>query len=265
MSPQKRCLEFRKRILDLSQNVSAMHIAPAFSCLEIVDSIYFELMKRPEDGSSEDTFVLSKGHGCMSQYVVLEALGILSKEQLELYCTPQSCLGGHPDFGTPGIEASTGSLGHGLSIALGMAYAEKLKRREGRIFVVLGDGEMQEGSIWEAMMMAPNLQLNNLIAFCDLNDYQGLGKTSEIHPHFYPIVDKCRAFGWETQEVNGHDHEEICRAVRERKGKSPLMVICHTIKGKGVNFMIDAPIWHYRSPNTEEYREALENLQEVSS
>jgi transketolase len=242
-----------------------MHIAPAFSCLEILDSIYFELMDRQKDGSSKDTFVLSKGHGCMSQYVILETLGTLSSESLERYCTPQSCLGGHPDYGTPGIEASTGSLGHGLSISLGMAYAQKLQKKEGSVFVVLGDGEMQEGSIWEAMMMAPNLKLNNLIAFIDLNDYQGLGKTSEIHPHFYPIVDKCRAFGWETTEVNGHNHEDICRAVTQRQGNSPMMVVCHTIKGKGVSYMIDAPIWHYRSPNKEEYTQALTHLQEVAA
>ncbi len=135
----------------------------------------------------------------------------------------------------------------------------------GRVFVVLGDGEMQEGSIWEAMMMAPNLKLNNLIAFIDLNDYQGLGKTSEIHPHFYPIVDKCRAFGWETTEVNGHSHEDICSAVQNRKGSSPMMVVCHTIKGKGVDFMIDAPIWHYRSPNAEEYTHAIAHLKEIAA
>ena len=262
---QKRCLGFRKRILDLSQNVSAMHIAPAFSCLEILDSIYFELMEKNADGSPKDTFVLSKGHGCMSQYVILEALGILKKNQLEKYCTPQSCLGGHPDYGTPGIEASTGSLGHGLGISLGMAYAEKLQKKEGKIFVVMGDGEMQEGSIWEAMMMAPNLQLNNLIAFIDLNNYQGLGKTSETHPNFYPIVDKCRAFGWETMEVNGHSHEEVCTAVKSRKGHTPTIIVCHTIKGKGVSYMVDAPIWHYRSPNKEEYGEALTHLSEIST
>jgi len=264
-SAQERCLRFRKRILELSQNVSAMHIAPAFSCLEIIDSIYFELMDRQQDGSFKDTFVLSKGHGCMAQYVILEELGILTKDQLDLYCTPQGCLGGHPDYGTPGIEASTGSLGHGLSIAFGMAYAKKLQEKEGKVFVVLGDGEMQEGSVWEAMMMAPNLKLNNLIAFVDLNNYQGLGKTSETHPNFYPIVDKCRAFGWETMEVNGHSHREICSAVKYRKGNSPVMIVCHTVKGKGVDYMIDAPIWHYRSPNTDEYNHAVLNLRKIEA
>lgn len=262
---QKRCLHFRKRILDLSQKVSAMHIAPAFSCLEILDSIYFELMDRQNTGASKDTFVLSKGHGCMAQYVILEEFGILKKNQLDFYCTPQSPLGGHPDYGTPGIEASTGSLGHGLSIAFGMAYAEKLQKNDGKIFVVMGDGEMQEGSVWEAMMMAPNLKLDNLIAFIDLNNYQGLGKTSETHPNFYPIVDKCRAFGWETMEVNGHSHKEICTAVKSRKGRSPTMIVCHTIKGKGVDYMIDSPIWHYRSPNAAEYEHAILNLKEIAA
>jgi transketolase len=255
-----RCLAFRRRILDLSQMVSAMHIAPAFSCLEIVDTIYFGLMKTKYKDDCSDLFVLSKGHGCMAQYVVLEKMGILKSEELDSYCTPSGILGGHPDYGVPGIEASTGSLGHGLSIAVGMAYAEKLQGKDSKIYVVMGDGEMQEGSVWEAMMMAPNLGLDNLIAFIDLNDYQGLGRTSDIHPNFYPITDKCKAFGWEALEVDGHDQSDIFNAVSNRRGAGPTILICRTIKGKGVDFMIDSPIWHYRSPNKFEYENALSQL-----
>ena len=262
----QRCLSYRKRILDLSQRVTAMHIAPAFSCLEIVDTIYHDLMRKGESASSfEDIFVLSKGHGCMAQYVVLESLGILSTDDLNKYCTPQGRIGGHPDYGVSGIEASTGSLGHGLSIALGMCYGEKIKGSEKVVYVVLGDGEMQEGSVWEAMMMAPNLVSKNMVAFIDLNNYQGLGKTSVTHPNFYPIVDKCEAFGWETYEIKGHSNQEIKKAVNNRSGKKPTMIICNTVKGKGVDFMIDQPIWHYRSPSVDEYNHAISNLREVSS
>lgn len=262
---RKRCLNFRRRILDLSQNVSAMHIAPAFSCLEIVDVIYFGLMRRGADGKPTDTFVMSKGHGCMAQYVALEALGIISARDLAEYCTKEGILGGHPDYGNPGIEASTGSLGHGLGMAMGMAYADKIQKISRTVFTVLSDGEWQEGSVWEGMMMAPNLGLGNLVAFLDLNDFQGLGRTSETHPNFYPTIDKAKAFGWETVEVNGHDAEALFEAVTNRRGDAPMMVISKTVKGKGVRFMEHVPIWHYRSPNAEEYKEAIANLAEVGA
>lgn len=260
---KQRCLEFRKRILDLSQKSTAMHIAPAFSCLEILDTVYFSLMRRRPDGETDDTFLLSKGHGCMSLYVILERLGQLASQQLEEYCTPNSQLGGHPDYGTPGVTASTGSLGHGLGMAVGMAYADKLKGDDRTVFVLIGDGEMQEGSIWEALMMAPNLGLNNLVVFLDLNDFQGLGRTSEIHPSFYPVAEKVAAFGWEVAEVDGHDHLEMIGRFDERKAKQPLFIIARTVKGKGVSYMENVPIWHYRSPNPAEYRQALAELAEA--
>jgi transketolase len=260
-----RCLTFRRRILDLSQNVTAMHIAPAFSCLEIVDLIYFGLMRRGVDGKPTDTFVMSKGHGCMAQYVALEELGTLSPRDMAEYCTKEGRLGGHPDYGNPGIEASTGSLGHGLSMAMGMAYADKITKVDRTVYTVLSDGEWQEGSVWEGMMMAPNLKLDNLVVFLDLNDFQGLGRTSETHPNFYPAVEKAVAFGWETVEVNGHDAEAMFDAVTDRRGGAPMMVICRTVKGKGVRIMEHVPIWHYRSPNAEEYKQAIAELAEVSS
>jgi transketolase len=260
---RRRCMKFRRRILDLSQNVTAMHIAPAFSCLEIVDLIYFGLMRRGADDKPTDTFVLSKGHGCMSQYVALEELGVLGRRDLEEYCTKEGILGGHPDYGNPGVEASTGSLGHGLGMAMGMAYADKIQKIDRTVFAVLSDGEWQEGSVWEGMMMAPNLGLSNLVVFLDLNDFQGLGRTSETHPNFYPAIDKAVAFGWETVELNGHDAEAMFEAVTNRKGNAPMMVLSKTVKGKGVRFMEHVPIWHYRSPNAEEYKEAIANLAEV--
>jgi transketolase len=196
----------------------------------------------------------------MSQYVVLEDLGILPRQTLEDYCTPKGVLGAHPDYGVPGIEASTGSLGHGLAIAGGMAYADRIRKRERTTFVVLGDGEMQEGSVWEAIMMIPNLKLSNLIALVDFNNYQGLGKTTETHPHFLPLSEKVRSFGWEAADIDGHDHEALVNTIRGRSGDRPLFLTCHTVKGKGVSYMIDAPIWHYRSPSPAEYKQALAEL-----
>jgi len=260
-----RCLGFRRRILDISQQVSALHVAPAFSCLEAVDCIYYGLMRRAPSGASPDTFIMSKGHGCMAQYVILVELKVLSREDLALYCKAGGRLGAHPDHGVPGIEASTGSLGHGLSMAVGMAYAEKTQGRDGHIFALLSDGEVQEGSTWEACMMAPVLGVSNLVAFIDNNDFQTLGRTSETHPNFYPLVPKFEAFGWEAAEVNGHDAGAIYDAVASRRGDRPMMLICKTVKGRGVSYMENVPIWHYRAPNPEEYKLALEELTEVES
>jgi len=266
---RRRCLFYRRRILDISQQVTALHVAPAFSCLEMVDLIYHELM-RSEPGQLDskrflDSFVMSKGHGCLSQYVILEDLGILNKGDLDKYCTPAGQLGAHPDFGVPGIEASTGSLGHGLGIATGMAYAEKLKGTDHRTYVMLSDGEYQEGSTWEAMMMAANLGLSNIVAFMDLNDFGGLTRMSEGHPAFYPIVGKAEAFGWEAAEVNGHDALAVFEAVTNRSGEKPFLLVGRTVKGKGVSFMEHVNIWHYRSPNKEEYNKAVAELTEIVS
>jgi transketolase len=261
-----RCLKYRKRVLDVSQRVSALHIAPAFSCLEMTDVIYHGLMRREQGKMGfRDAFVMSKGHGCVSQYVILEDLGIMPTEEIERYCTPQGVLGAHPDIGTPGIEASTGSLGHGLGIAVGMAYAEALKESDCRVHVVLSDGELQEGSTWEAAQMAANYKLDNLLLFVDLNDFGGLERISEHHPAVFPVAEKFRAFGWEPAEVNGHDAAAIHAAVAARKGGKPFVLIGKTIKGKGVSFMEHVPIWHYRSPNKDEYARALRELKEIAS
>jgi len=261
---RQRCLKFRRRILDVSQQVTALHIGGAFSCLEIVDVIYNGLMRR-ENGKSPDTFLMSKGHGCLAQYVTLESLGILTREDLDAYCTPGGKLGVHPDYGVPGIEASTGSLGHGLPMAVGMAYAEKIKGTGGRVYTVLSDGEVQEGSTWEAVLMASSLGVTNLVAFIDYNDFQSLGRTSETHPTFYPLTDKFQSFGWDTAEINGHDAGALHQAAVSGSGKKPMMVVCRTVKGRGVSYMENVPIWHYRAPNKDEYAKAIAELREVSS
>lgn len=256
---RRRCLKYRRRILDVSQRVSALHIAPAFSCLELTDVIYHGLMH------PRDIFVMSKGHGCMSQYVVLEDLGVMPTEEIERYCTPGGILGAHPDRGNPGIEASTGSLGHGLGIAVGMAYAKTLKGEDTHVYVVLSDGELQEGSTWEAAMTAANHRLDNLLLFVDMNDFSGLERMSEAHPAVYPVVEKFRAFGWETAEPNGHDAGAVHATVNARKGGKPFVLVGKIVKGRGVAFMEHVPIWHYRSPSKEEYTIAMRELAEVAA
>ncbi|HLW47007.1 MAG TPA: transketolase [bacterium] len=264
---RRRCLAYRRRILDISQRVTALHVAPAFSCLEMADVIYTGLMRPgPGDaGAFRDVFLMSKGHGCMAQYVILERLGVLTAADLDRYCTVDGRLGAHPDFGVPGIAASTGSLGHGLGLAVGMSYAETLKHSDATIYVLLSDGEFMEGSTWEAVMMAANLGLRNLVGFLDLNDISGLDRMSLTHPAFYPVSDKLRAFGWESVEVNGHDAAAVYAAVRARPREKPFMLVGKTVKGRGVSFMEHLPIWHYRSPTKEEYAKAIAELAEVAS
>jgi transketolase len=261
---RRRCKTYRKRILDISQQVGALHIAPAFSCLEAVDVIHHGLIRR-SGKEMLDTFLMSKGHGCMSQYVILEEFGILTADDLAAYCKSNGRLGAHPDYGTPGIAASTGSLGHGLGIACGMAYADRLQNDDRRTYVVLSDGECQEGSTWEAIMMSANLKLDNLTAFLDLNDFSGMDRMSVTHPAFYPVADKLRAFGWEVHEVNGHDASAVFEAAQAGWPGKPLIVVCKTVKGRGVSYMEHVPIWHYRSPNKQEYEQALRELAEISS
>jgi transketolase len=258
---KERCFRYRRRILDISQQVAALHIGSSYSCTEIADCFYNALMRRDKNASSPDTFLMSKGHGCMIQYTILEDLGVLTRNDLDGYCKAEGHLGVHPDYGTPGIAAATGSLGHGLGMACGMAIAERRHPSPGRIYTILSDGEVQEGSTWEAVLMASSLKLDNLIAAVDYNDLQSLGRTSETHPSFYPLVDKFRAFGWETVEVNGHDSGAIFDAVANREGGKPFMLVANTTKGKGVSYMENIPIWHYRSPTEDEYHRAIDELE----
>jgi transketolase len=258
---KERCFRYRRRILDISQQVAALHIGSSYSCTEIADVFYNVLMRQNPDGSMLDTFLMSKGHGCMMQYTILEDMGILSRNDLDVYCKPDGHLGVHPDFGTPGIAAATGSLGHGLGMSVGMAVAERRNPVPGRIYTILSDGEVQEGSTWEAVLMASSLKLDNLIAAVDNNDLQSLGRTSVTHPSFYPLGDKFRAFGWEVAEVNGHDSQAIFEVIANREGGRPFMLVAKTTKGKGVSYMENIPIWHYRSPSKDEYHRAIDELE----
>jgi transketolase len=260
-----RCKRYRTRILDVSQHVTALHIAPAFSCMEILDCIYNGLMRRAPAGEFSDIFMLSKGHGCMAQYAILEDIGVLPKSALDTYCTADGLLGAHPDLGVPGIAAATGSLGHGLGMSLGMALAERMRKvpahEQNTVYAVLSDGEVQEGSTWEAVLLASSLGVSNLVAIIDNNDFQSLGRTSETHPSFYPLESKFKSFGWDVASIDGHDGLELYDAVLQRTGDKPLVVIAKTVKGKGVSYMENVPMWHYRAPNAEEYKKALAEVE----
>lgn len=248
-----RCKAHRLRLLAVSQKVSALHLAGSFSCLEIVDSIYFDAM------SESDIFILSKGHSGLAQYAVLEMLGVLSREHLDSYASAGSILGVHPTSDIPGIYFGTGSLGHGLNIAIGAAIVRK--KMGGRVFVVLSDGELQEGSTWEGIINAPALHLKNLTVVIDFNDFQSLGKTTETHPNLFPLPEKFLSFGWNTLTVDGHSNEELKLALNTSfENNNPNLIVASTTKGKGVSFMENVPIWHYRSPSPDEYQIARSEI-----
>lgn len=258
-----RCYTYRKRILDISQKVSALHIGGAFSSIEIIDFIYHHLLN-DKKLDKKDLFILSKGHSAIAQYVVLESLNILKKKDIDSYCTPDGILGCHPDIENNGINASTGSLGHGLAIAVGIAHSFKIKKTNQKCFVVMSDGELQEGSTWEALMMSANLELDNLVIFLDHNGSQSFGQTKETHPKFYPIKEKINSFQLSCATANGHDIKSISNSLSKIiNSNSPKFVICDTVKGKGVSFMEHEPIWHYRSPTKDEYKIALQDIKKL--
>ena len=251
--PKSRCKVHRKEILKLSQNVQALHIGGSFSSVEIVDCIYNMCMKK------NDKFVLSKGHAGIIQYVLLHYKKIITTKELNSYCQKGGYLGVHPDFGKKGINASTGSLGHGLGMVSGMALAKK----NNIYYILLSDGELHEGSVWESALIIGALKLTNIVLIVDNNDLQSSTRASDTHPNLYPISKKFKEFGWESSNCNGHSSEEIFKKIKLRKGKKPFALIARTIKGYPVSFMKNVALWHYRSPNKNEYKQAIKEIDEL--
>ena len=249
----------RKNILHIANLALSPHVGSALSCTDIVATLYFKVL-RLDDYDNRDIFILSKAHSAMALYATLYERGLLSKEDMEGYYQNGGTLPAHTDRLTnPYIEISAGSLGHGLPIATGMAHAIKLKESGQNVYVLMGDGESQEGSIWEAAMLAPQLELNNLIVMIDRNNLQGYGRADELLS-YEPIDKKFESFNWEVLRVDGHDHKAIEEAVRFETQK-PKMIICDTIKGKGVGFMEDELIWHYYVVSDDVKSRALAHIE----
>jgi transketolase len=228
------------------------HVGSSLSLIEIMRVLYDDILKyrasEPE-WRDRDRCILSKGHGCLAQYAVLADKGFFPVELLDGFCRFDSILGGHPEAGkVPGIEASTGALGHGLPIGVGRALALRMSRIDSRVFVVTGDGEIDEGSCWEAALSASKHRLGNLTLLIDYNKIQSAGTTAEILD-LEPLADKWRSFGFATSEVNGHDVaalRQVLNAVPLETGR-PSAIICHTVKGKGIPFAEDDANWHHKS------------------
>lgn len=243
----------------------ASHIASALSISDIVAVLYGKIMRLDQaiiNAPSRDRFILSKGHACVAVYAALAEMGFIPRKQLETYGQDYSALMAHINHKVPGVEFSTGSLGHGLSFGVGKALAAKWKKQAWRIFVLMSDGELDEGSNWEALMFAAHHDLDNLVAIIDYNKLQSL-TTVDKTVRLEPLIDKFIAFGWAVKEVDGHDHNALNNALGSVPWvvAKPSMLIAHTIKGKGVSFMENKVEWHYRSPNTEQLRQALIELQ----
>lgn len=250
----------RKNILHIANLAGSPHVGSALSCTDILTTLYFDILNL-QDYENRDYFILSKAHSAMALYSTLHEKGLLSKDELEGYYQNGGTLPAHTDRLTnPYIEISAGSLGHGLPIATGMAHALKLKESNRQVYVLMGDGESQEGSIWEAAMLAPQLELNNLTVFIDRNNLQGYGRADEILS-YEPIDDKFRAFNWEVLRIDGHNYQAIKEAV-DFKTDKPKMIICDTVKGKGVSFMEDELIWHYYVVTDEVKNRAIRELEE---
>ena len=252
----------RKSILQMNSRSFASHSGTALSTVDILVILYFKIMNIDERNSllkNRDKFILSKGHGSSALYATLAEKGFFDKKLLDGFYIDGGLLPGHLDKeAVPGVEVSSGSLGHALSIGLGMAIANKVDKLDNHVYVMCGDGELNEGSVWEAIMFAPHQQLNNLTLIVDYNKLQGYGKTNEVI-NLEPLNEKLKAFNWDVIEIDGHNFEEIEEALL-RKNFKPKVIIAHTIKGKGISFMENEFLWHYKSPNKEELIQALKEL-----
>ncbi|MBU06107.1 MAG: transketolase [Dehalococcoidales bacterium] len=247
----ERSKKLRRLIIRMVETGRRGHIGPAASLVEILRVLYDSWLNfQPENPRwrDRDRLILSKGHGCLALYAILADKGFFPIEELDRFCFSESFLGGHPEDKIPGVEASTGALGHGLPIGVGMALAGKIRRQEHRVAVIVGDGEINEGSTWEAAMSAAKHNLINLTVLVDYNKYQSYGPTSVVL-ELEPLADKWQAFGFGVMEVDGHDHVEILNALNRTpisKAK-PSLVICHTTKGKGFPMAENRAEWHHKS------------------
>ncbi|PYN81333.1 MAG: transketolase [Candidatus Rokuibacteriota bacterium] len=260
---ETRARAVRAATVRMAHDGKTPHVGSALSCADILVALYFHAMRiDPQAPGDQDVFVLSKGHGCMSYYATLAERGYFSPSVLATYARNGGALPEHPSPGSvPGITVATGSLGHGLPIAAGVALARGMDARPGRVYVLLSDGECNEGSVWEAAMFAAGRRLDRLVVIVDYNKLQAMGRSDEISA-LAPLADKWRSFGWGTREVDGHDMAALTRvldALPLEDGR-PSAIVAHTVKGKGVSFMEDDTEWHYRSPSDADLDRALEEL-----
>jgi transketolase len=252
----------RQNAMKMVHRAKASHIASALSVTDILAVLYGQIMRfDPADQASpwRDRFILSKGHACVAVYATLAEVGLIAKEQLETYGDDFSWLMNHISHKVNGVEFSTGSLGHGLPFGVGKALAARARGEAWHTFVLLSDGEMDEGTSWEALMFAAHHQLSHLTAIIDYNKLQSLDSIANTMG-LEPLVDKLSAFGAQVHEVNGHDHQQMAKALSGTSKEKPTVIVAHTTKGKGVSFMENRVEWHYKNPSDEQLAAALTEL-----
>jgi len=262
----QRSKHLRQLVLQGLQGAKKGHVGSALSLIEIVRVLYDDVMNYKVDDPAwpqRDRFILSKGHGCLGFYAVLADKGFISEDELKTYSTKGSRLGGCCEILAPGIEATTGALGHGLSVGIGMAMGALMRGRHNKVYVLLGDGELGEGAIWEAALCASKHKLSNLVTIIDYNKVQLAGLTQDISS-LESLTEKWKSFGFETVEVNGHDVGEL-KSAFENSSEKPLAVICHTVKGKGFPFAEGTAEWHWKNKTRNcglggEYRNRTDDL-----
>ena len=265
---KKNSKEFRKKILLMSYEAghSSAHIGGAFSSVEILSTLFtkfFNYNKNNPADPSRDRFILSKGHGCLVYYSMLSSMGYITKEELKTFEKNGSNLLGHPVKNQElGIEFSNGSLGMGLSIGIGLSIGYKRKVKKNKVYVLMGDGECNEGSVWESIMCAPNFDLDNLITFIDNNNFQQTGSNDEILKN-KNLKSKFENFGWEVFEVDGHNEEQLLTTINKLNlnNKKPKAIICKTIKGKGISFTENDNKWHHSVLTKSNYEDAIKELE----
>ena len=256
--------QIRRRDLQAVFEAGAGHIGGEMSAIDIMTALYFRVLRvkpdQPKD-PNRDRFVLSKGHTALALYITLAKRGFLPEEEISTFLKPHSRLNGHPNCNkVPGVETNTGPLGHGLPVAVGMAKAAKLQGADWRTYVMTGDGEMQEGSNWEAIMAAAQFKLDNLTLVIDHNRFQ-LGASLSDTNNLAPLRPKLEAFDWEVTEIDGNNMSEVVTAL-EHRGSRPHCVVAHTNKGHGISFMQDTVDWHHKVPNAEQYAKGMAELAE---
>lgn len=258
---KKTANEIRTKIIEMSHKAGTPHLGSALSCTDILTALYFKIMKIENPANeNRDRFILSKGHAALALYATLAKKGIITEETLQTYIKNGGKLAEHPTLrSAPGIEAATGSLGHGLPIGLGMAISARKQGRDYNVYVLMSDGECNEGSVWEAAMYAAAQKQDNLIAIIDYNKWQATDRSREVMA-LEPFAEKWKAFGWNVQEIDGHDIDQIINSLNSIEKGKPNMIIANTIKGKGVSFMEDDNNWHYRIPTEEEVEQARREL-----
>ncbi len=266
MDYNNKCAQIRKRSFDLVINAGKGHLGGSLSCVEILVTLYYGGILRfdPSDINSRtrDKLILSKGHANNSLYVILADLGFFSESELDSYAQDGSFLGGHSDSIVPGIEIISGSLGHGIGVGAGMALGHKLNKEDNKVFIIIGDGECQEGSVWETGLFASHHKLNNLTVFLDRNGLSCEDFT-ENTAGLGNLEDKWKAFGWDVKVVDGHNIDKIFEALKDssqRKSDSPLMIIANTVKGKGIYCLENTPQSHHTLPNRDEIGKIRECL-----